>query len=83
MLLMVLSGLAFYLLLGESSLIPRGLSSGVIETAKAWECFILQEKYYKDRVRSREHGSSKDSKRGRHRDGKSFSSLYKRWVSLT
>ncbi|XP_044054997.1 pre-mRNA 3'-end-processing factor FIP1 isoform X2 [Siniperca chuatsi] len=63
---------------GVSSLIPRSIASsaGVIDTAKAWECYIWQEKCVKDRDRSREHGHGKDSQRGRERDRESCSSSH-------
>ncbi|XP_038572438.1 pre-mRNA 3'-end-processing factor FIP1 isoform X1 [Micropterus salmoides] len=64
--------------LGVSSLIPRSMafSAGVIDTAKAWECYIWQEKCDKDRDRSRQYGHDKDSQRGRDRDRKSCSSSH-------
>ncbi|XP_026201622.1 pre-mRNA 3'-end-processing factor FIP1 isoform X2 [Anabas testudineus] len=47
-------------------------STGLTNTAKAWENYILQEKCNKDR--SRDHGQEKNSKRGRDRQRWSCSS---------
>ena len=79
-----LSILALSFLLGVSSLILGNManSSAVIDTTKAWECYIRQEKRDKDRNRSREHGHDKESKRCRDREKHSSSSSHNRWVSV-
>ncbi|XP_030288722.1 pre-mRNA 3'-end-processing factor FIP1 isoform X1 [Sparus aurata] len=61
---------------GVPSLIPWGISTGVIETAKAWECYIRQEMCYSYRGRTRQYGHDKESKRGRERDREDCSFSY-------
>ncbi|XP_036969588.1 pre-mRNA 3'-end-processing factor FIP1 isoform X3 [Acanthopagrus latus] len=61
---------------GVPSLIPRGISTGVIETAKAWECYIRQEMCDSYRGRTRQYGHDKESKRGRERDREDCSFSY-------
>ncbi|XP_049444507.1 pre-mRNA 3'-end-processing factor FIP1 [Epinephelus fuscoguttatus] len=60
---------------GASSLIPRGMASnaGVINTAKAWERYIWQEKCdtARDRSRDGEHSCDEDSHRDRDRERRS------------
>lgn len=71
------------LLIGVPSLIPRGISTGVIETAKAWECYIRQEMCDSYRGRTRQYGHDKESKRGRERDREDCSFSYNRWFSMS
>lgn len=78
-----LSGITLFFLWGVPSLIPWGISTGVIETAKAWECYIRQEMCYSYRGRTRQYGHDKESKRGRERDREDCSFSYNRWVSMS
>lgn len=72
----------FCSLMGVSFLIPGRItiSPGVIDTTKARECYILQEKHDKDRDRSRAHGQDKENKRSRYKEKEGCSSSYYRLV---
>nr|XP_012776202.1 pre-mRNA 3'-end-processing factor FIP1 isoform X1 [Maylandia zebra] len=58
------------------------ISPGVIDTTKARECYILQEKHDKDRDRSRAHGQDKENKRSRNREKEGCSSSYYREAQM-
>uniref|UniRef100_A0A8P4G1V8 Pre-mRNA polyadenylation factor Fip1 domain-containing protein n=1 Tax=Dicentrarchus labrax TaxID=13489 RepID=A0A8P4G1V8_DICLA len=54
---------------GVSPSIPKTMTSrtGWIETAKAWECYIWQDRCYMNTTRARKHGHNKHSKRNRNK----------------
>ncbi|KAL4000208.1 Rho GTPase-activating protein 21/23 [Sarotherodon galilaeus] len=58
------------------------ISPGVIDTTKARECYISQEKHDKDRDRSRAHGQDKENKRSRYREKEGCSSSYYREAQM-